>query len=249
MNLRLAPAWLALLLALPCAAALAAPKEKARDELLVLFGQRRVTLAVPAGFVFSSDKDERGLITARLADPKEKITLEISFLPDTDGEAATPRGRKEFLVQTFQRYVAASVEQAMQFEELEPRAGAGTYCVFTDQDLVGKTKLPPRRIPLLHHRRQSVARLPRGFHAPEPEHHVRRVSLRHETPPRKPRRTAAHPPALIGPPLPRSPNARAPAAYLASPTAAAAAFASNVFNAASRTAVIETLFCGTSIWV
>ena len=143
MNLRLAPAWLALLLALPCAAALAAPKEKARDELLVLFGQRRVTLAVPAGFVFSSDKDERGLITARLADPKEKITLEISFLPDSDGEAATPRGRKEFLVQTFQRYVAASVEQAMQFEELEPRAGAGTYCVFTDQDLVGKTKLPP----------------------------------------------------------------------------------------------------------
>jgi hypothetical protein len=142
-NLRLAPAWLALLLALPCAAALAAPKEKARDELLVLFGQRRVTLAVPAGFVFSSDKDERGLITARLADPKEKITLQISFLPDTDGEAATPRGRKEFLVQTFQRYVAASVEQAMQFEELEPRAGAGTYCVFTDQDLVGKTKLPP----------------------------------------------------------------------------------------------------------
>ena len=143
MKTRLAPAWLALLLALPIAAALAAPKEKARDEVLVLFGQRRVTLAVPAGFVFSSDKDERGLITARLADPKEKITLQISFLPDTDGDFATPRGRKEFLVQTFQRYVAGSVEQAMRFEELEPRAGAGTYCVFTDTDLVGKTTFPP----------------------------------------------------------------------------------------------------------
>jgi hypothetical protein len=142
-NLRLAPAGLALLLALPFAAALAAPQEKARDEVLVLFGQRRVTLAVPAGFMFSSDKDERGLITARLGDPQEKISLQISFLPDTAGEFATPRGRKEFLVQTFQRYVAGSVEQAMQFEELEPRAGAGTYCIFTDQDLVGKTSFPP----------------------------------------------------------------------------------------------------------
>ena len=53
MKLRLA--CLAVLLALPFAAALAAPKEKARDEVLVLFGQRRVTLAVPAGFRFSSD--------------------------------------------------------------------------------------------------------------------------------------------------------------------------------------------------
>lgn len=141
MKLRLA--CLAVLLALPFAAALAAPKEKARDEVLVLFGQRRVTLAVPAGFRFSSDKDERGLITARLADPKEKVTLHLSFLPDTDGEFATPRGRKEFLVQTFQRYVAGSVEQAMQFEELEPRAGAGTYCIFTDNNLVGKTSFPP----------------------------------------------------------------------------------------------------------
>ena len=141
MKLRLA--CLAVLLALPFAAALAAPKEKARDEVLVLFGQRRVTLAVPAGFRFSSDKDERGLITARLADPQEKVTLHLSFLPDTDGEFATPRGRKEFLVQTFQRYVAGSVEQAMQFEELEPRAGAGTYCIFTDNNLVGKTSFPP----------------------------------------------------------------------------------------------------------
>ena len=56
MNLRLAPAGLALLLALPFAAALAAPQEKARDEVLVLFGQRRVTLAVPAGFMFPATR-------------------------------------------------------------------------------------------------------------------------------------------------------------------------------------------------
>ena len=31
----------------------------------------------------------------------------------------------------------------MQFEELTPRRGAGTFCVFTDAALVGKAELPP----------------------------------------------------------------------------------------------------------
>jgi hypothetical protein len=39
--------------------------------------------------------------------------------------------------------VEGSVEKAMQFEELDPKVGAGTYCVFTDANLVGKAKLPP----------------------------------------------------------------------------------------------------------
>lgn len=143
MSARLAHPLLALLLLLPLTGAPATAREKAREEILVLFGQRRVALAVPDGFMFSSDKDERGMITAKITDPKEKISLQLSFLPDADGDFATARGRKEFMAQSFQQYVTGSVEQAMQFEELEPRAGAGTFCVFTDASLVGKTKLPP----------------------------------------------------------------------------------------------------------
>jgi hypothetical protein len=41
----------------------------------------------------------------------------------------------------FQSYLLASVDQVMQFEELLPRTGGGTYAVFTDASLVGKT--PP----------------------------------------------------------------------------------------------------------
>lgn len=134
---------LALLLLASLAVVAAAPKEKAREETLVLFGQRRVTLAVPEGFAYSSNKDERGLITAKITGPKEKISLQISFLPDTEGEFATSRGRKEFMAESFQQYVAGSVEKAMQFEELDPRTGAGTFCVFTDASLVGQTKFPP----------------------------------------------------------------------------------------------------------
>jgi hypothetical protein len=123
--------------------ALAAPKETAREETLILFGQRRVTLTVPAGFRYSSGKNERGLITTKLTDSAETIVLQISFLPDESGEFVSSRGRKEFMVETFQPYVGGSVEKAMQFEELEPRSGGGTYCVFTDANLVGKTNFPP----------------------------------------------------------------------------------------------------------
>lgn len=143
MKSRFAASLVALLLALQLGVAAVVAKEKAREETLILYDQRRVTLTVPVGFVYSSNKDERGMITARFHDSKEKITLQISFVPDPEGECATARGRKEVMVQSFRHLVADSVEKAMQFEELEPRSGAGTYCVLTDASLAGKTVLPP----------------------------------------------------------------------------------------------------------
>ena len=88
--------------------------------------------------------DQGGAVTVKLTGPKDALDLQLVFLPDPNGElAASARARKEFMAQAFQEFVASSVEQAMQFEELEPRAGGGTYCVFTDATLVGKPQLPP----------------------------------------------------------------------------------------------------------
>ena len=123
------------------AAAGAAPK--IQEETVFIFQNRRVTIAVPEGLGFASSKDDRGLISAKLGHPKAKISLEITFRPDPDGAFATARSRKEFMNEIFHVYVDNSTEKAMQFEELEPRVGAGTYCVFTDASLVGKKKLPP----------------------------------------------------------------------------------------------------------
>jgi hypothetical protein len=78
-----------------------------------------------------------------LADPKERFSLDCVFLPDPEGELGSARGRAEKLVEMFNSYVESSKEKGMRFEELEPRTGAGTYCVFTDVNLVGKTQLPP----------------------------------------------------------------------------------------------------------
>lgn len=113
------------------------------EEAVFLFQNRRVLLAVPEGLGFASSRSDRGLISVRLGHPKDTLSMQIDFLPDPDGALATARSRKEFMNETFHGYVASSTEKAMRFEELDPLVGAGTYCVFTDASLVGKTKLPP----------------------------------------------------------------------------------------------------------
>ncbi len=114
-----------------------------REEVVVLGEGRRVTIAVPAGFTFGQARDAEGLPRAVLNDAARGLSLDLSFLPDPEGQALRLRGRNERMVEFFGEHVAASVEKAMQFEELAPRRGAGTFCLFTDAALVGKAELPP----------------------------------------------------------------------------------------------------------
>lgn len=144
MKLRLTATLLALALFAPLAyAVIAAKPSAAHEEIVVIPGPRSISIAVPEGFTFESGRDGAGPITVRMAQAKAPVSLQISFLPDPDGELATARGRKERMVAAFQQFVAGSVEKSMQFEELEPKSGAGTYCVFTDESLVGQATLPP----------------------------------------------------------------------------------------------------------
>lgn len=133
---------LTFLLILQCllVGAAAAPK---REENVFLFENRKLSVAVPDGFSYGQGKDDLGLINIQLAAPKDKLSLHLVFLPDPDGQFANARTRKEKMVELFQEYVDNSVEKGMQFEELEPRSGVGTYCAFTDASLVGKEKLAP----------------------------------------------------------------------------------------------------------
>ncbi len=131
---------LLLILQILLVGAAAAPK---REENVFLFENRKLSVAVPDGFSYGQGKDDLGLINLQLAAPKDRLTLHLVFLPDPDGQFANARTRKEKMVELFQEYVDSSVEKGMQFEELEPRAGVGTYCAFTDASLVGKAKLAP----------------------------------------------------------------------------------------------------------
>jgi len=131
------------------AATVAAPAAAQREEILELAPGRRVTVAVPTGFVVERPANPAAPPELRLRDAAGTVSLDLTFLPDPDGLAATPRARRERLVELFEEHVAASVEQAMRFEELEPRRGAGTWCLFTDRALVGRAELPPNEYRLL----------------------------------------------------------------------------------------------------
>jgi len=122
--------------------AIAGAAPKGQDESVFLFENRKVALAVPPNFGVASSKNDEGLMTVRIADPKEKATLQIVFAPDPEGHFAKAPERKEKMFELFREYADQSVEKAMEFEELQPKTGAGTYCVFTDANLAGKTKIP-----------------------------------------------------------------------------------------------------------
>lgn len=117
-------------------------ESKVKEETIFLFENRKVTVAVPEGCGISSDKDEEGTMLVRIADPKKRVSAEIVFAPDPERRFSRAVERQEKLVELFQGVVADSVQKAMQFEELEPAVGGGTYCVFTDAKLAGEKKIP-----------------------------------------------------------------------------------------------------------
>jgi hypothetical protein len=130
-------------LVLPVFAVATEAGPKLREQKIALSETREVIIAVPDGFALVTGQADSGLIAVKLSDAKESVTIDLQFLPDAEGKYATPRARMELMHEMFVEYVDSSTEKGMQFEELEPKTGAGTYCVFTDKKLVGKTELPP----------------------------------------------------------------------------------------------------------
>ena len=108
---------LSLLLLLAGAAADAAPAPK--EEVVAIFEHRRVTLTLPDGFTVVRNEAANGVVSLKISRPKGVPDLQIDFFPDPNDElVGSARARKEMMVGVFQEFVAASVEQAMQFEEL-----------------------------------------------------------------------------------------------------------------------------------
>jgi len=114
----------------------------AAEESIPIFGGRRVAVSLPEGFRAEVGRDPAGRVVLRVADAGDRHSLEIGFLADDEGQWGRARARRELMHELFAEHVPSSREKAMQFEELEPKSGAGTFCVFTDAALVGRTDLP-----------------------------------------------------------------------------------------------------------
>jgi hypothetical protein len=116
-------------------------KDKSNDQTLLL-GDRRVTIAVPDGYIYSSGRDDQGVIMAKITDVREKIDLQVRFQPDPDSRLGAESQQMEFLANVCQQYAEGSVEKSYDFKPLAPHRGSGTYCSFTDASLVGRD--PPK---------------------------------------------------------------------------------------------------------
>ena len=114
----------------------------AREESIPLSETRSIAVTVPDGFNYKSGVNARGELGLTLNEAKAQATLTVVFQPDPEGDFRQARARRERMHEEFNSYVGGSVEKAMQFEELEPKVGAATYCVFTDEKLVGQTTFP-----------------------------------------------------------------------------------------------------------
>ena len=132
----------ALVLLLAVSTAGAKEKDKDHDESLILMGDHRVVITVPAGYIYSSGRDDNGVLMVKVTDAKEKSVLQVAFVPDPDGLMATEKARMDKLAVDCQHYAEESVEKSYNFTSLAPRLGSGTFCVFADASLVGKE--PPK---------------------------------------------------------------------------------------------------------
>ncbi len=114
-----------------------------REETVTLSETRKVAIAPPAGFTFASGRDAEGLIRVQMNNADDSVSLQLIFLPDFEQRFMDGYERNRFLHESFSEFAESSVEKAMQFNDLKPKVGAGTYCVFTDAKLAGETKYSP----------------------------------------------------------------------------------------------------------
>src|SRR5687767_11236048 len=124
---------------IPTLVAASGPAPKLREQKIALTENREVIVNVPDGFALVTGQDPSGFVAIKLSDASVDVRNDVQCMRAAEGKYAQGRARMELMHEMFVEYVDASTEKAMQFEELQPRTGSGTYCVFTDSKLLGKS--------------------------------------------------------------------------------------------------------------
>jgi hypothetical protein len=120
---------------------LAGPVE-AESKTVVIFEGRQVSVDVPSGWTFKESRDRStGVQTLEILDPGSEIQLDISFLPDSEGQLDSRDALEARMRTAFQFYLDGSVEPDMKFTYFDEPDGLGGYTSFTDRSLVGH-KIP-----------------------------------------------------------------------------------------------------------
>jgi hypothetical protein len=116
---------------------------QAADVPLELPEGERVVVVVPEGWKLARDRGENGVVTARLTDPGERLSLHLTFLPHLDGRLAGEEAQARVLGELIEPYLAHAVEKEARLQPLRAHRAEGFYCLFTDARLVDRRELPP----------------------------------------------------------------------------------------------------------
>lgn len=111
---------------------------QAREEILPIANGRTITVTVPDGFSYNTGANAQGEFGFVLIDRKANVKMQVMLHADEEGLLLDARERRERLFNEFKGYVEQSREGGMQFEELAPKVGKMTTCLFTDKALIGK---------------------------------------------------------------------------------------------------------------
>jgi hypothetical protein len=111
-------------------------------KTVTIFEGRQIAIPVPPGWKFENKSSpDKEVQTVELVDPKKEIQLDVSFLPDPDGEMSTRTALEEQARKIFVFYLQQSVEKDMKLDAFESPGGLGVFTSFTDKTL------DPKHIP------------------------------------------------------------------------------------------------------
>ncbi|HKD19651.1 MAG TPA: hypothetical protein VKG23_17490 [Thermoanaerobaculia bacterium] len=114
----------------------------AEARTITIFEGRQIEIPVPPGWSFENKSSPgKDVQTIELADPKKEIQLDVSFLPDSDGEMSTRKALEDQARKIFVFYLQQSVERDMKLDAFEAPGGLGVVTSFTDKTL------DPKHIP------------------------------------------------------------------------------------------------------
>ncbi len=77
--------------------------------------------------------------TVKITTATNTVSLQITFIPDTEGRFATKDSVDRVATEGNQQYVAGSVEKRLSLTQLVSNSVRGCYATFTDADLAGVT--------------------------------------------------------------------------------------------------------------
>ena len=77
--------------------------------------------------------------TVKLTTVANTVSLQITFVPDTEGRFVTKESVDQAATEGNQQYVAGSVEKSISLTQLVSNSVRGCYATFTDADLAGVT--------------------------------------------------------------------------------------------------------------